>query len=180
MKILGMAGLALVCFLLALIVPIAATGNLPKLGQLVGRKPPEQPVELKEEPDQVTPLVRALRLREEKLDEREAQIKEEEERVRIMRADLEQLRTDLKDIQQQIGLSLQAADVDREERLQEVATSLSKMKPKNAAKTLDEWPPSDVAGIMLRIKDKERSKIFDEMTPDKAAVILQAIQEDVL
>jgi len=181
MRIIGLVGLGIVCFLAAVLVPVIATGNFSKegLAKLSGRGAPEAIVE-EEAPDDVTPLVRALRQREDGLAKREAKLKEDEERLKMMQADLDKLRAELKTVQAQITQALQAADVDKKARLEEVAKSLAEMKPQNAADTLKEWPPEDAANVLRLVKDKERGKILDSMDPEKAAIVLRAIQERVL
>lgn len=129
-------------------------------------------------------LSRAMKLREEELNKREAQLKLEEQRIQKRQADLEELQSQITTIQEQIQGSLKQAeaqkgsgDEERKERLQNVASSLSKMKATNAAKMLEEWTPEDAAEILMLTKDKERGKILDAMTPEKSAPILQAMQQ---
>lgn len=172
--------LPLVSFLATVVVLTVVTGNLSKekLQSVLG-KTDAKPAAVKQEqqPSESDVFARALKQRDEELKRREAKVREDEERVKKMQADLEQLRTELTTIQNQIQTALKSEDAKQKASLQDVALSLSKMKPTNAAETLSEWPPSEAADILRLIKDKERGKILDAMKPEKAAPLLKSLQE---
>lgn len=177
MKMILTAVVILAVFVGTIVGAMALTGNLTKerLERVVKGPPPPPPKE--ETPDDVGPWARALRDRETELDKREADLAEREKRVTQMLADLDELRTQVQDIQKQIRASLDAEDEDRGKRLDDIAKSLGQMKPANAAKTLDDWPVSDAADILRRVSERDRGKILDGMDPSKAAAILRALQE---
>ena len=179
MKTVALAALFIVSFAAALVTATALTGNLSKEGiaRLV-KGAPEVTAAPTEPADDLGPLTRALRAREEELAKREAAVKQREERVSQMEADLGQLRTEILEIQQQIQQAIDGEETNREKRVTEVATSLSAMKPDKAAKALDGWPDiADAADVLRRIKDRDRGKILDAMEPEKAALLLRKLQE---
>jgi flagellar motility protein MotE (MotC chaperone) len=163
----------LIAFATTVVACLALTGNLSKeqILKIVGKAPAaEQAGEApKEEAD---PYLRALQQREDALKKREAKLQESEAQIKKSQTDLDQLKTELEAVQKQIGDTLKNEDADAQKRISDVALSLSKMKPTNAAKTLDSWEAPDAAKVLRMVKDKERGKILDAMTPEKAATIL--------
>lgn len=152
---------------------LALTGNLSKeqMLKIVGKGPAAEQAEEtpKEEAD---PYLRALQQREEALKKREAKLQDNEAQIKKSQADLDQLKTELEAVQKQIGDTLKNEDADAQKRISDVALSLSKMKPANAAKTLDTWEAADVAKVLRVVKEKDRGKILDAMPPEKAAAVL--------
>jgi flagellar motility protein MotE (MotC chaperone) len=171
--LLAFAGTVTLCLFL--------TGNLSKekIEKIIGKKN-EQEVAPVAPGDVTDPYVRALKQREDELAKREARVQEEDERVKKSQADLEKLRADIETIQKEIGDTLAVEDSDQQKRVADVALSLSKMKPMNAAKTLDTWDVKESSKVLLLIKEKERGKILDAMTPEKAAAILLDLQSSKL
>ena len=176
---------ALIAFAGTVAAILAITGNLTQESLTKIVSPPPPPVETAPEakPDETDAVIRALQAREEDLNKREAAVKEEEDRLKKEQADLEVLRTQLVGIQQEIGKTIQAEDADHLKRVQNVALSLAKMKPAQAAKTLGTWSVQDVAKVLRFMKDKERGKLLDAIAsdqPEQAAKILLYLQNEKL
>ena len=179
MKLIIVMIVALVAFAGALVVAGKATGVLDALtrenvGKLISGKPEEEKPLSQEPRDDVVPLTRALKMREEELNKREESIRQQDAQIKKRQTDLEELQTQIKGIQEQIQQTVSVQDAVRNNRFQDVAMSLSKMKPANAAKILNDWPAEEIGGVLALIKEKDRGKILDAMTPEKAASALQA------
>lgn len=173
--------LVLAAFLAAILIPMGMSGKLTKesLDKLLGKeepKPEEGPAKASKEDI----LVRAIKDREEELDQREAKVREEEDRIRKMQSDLDQFRNELLTLQMQIQEMVKAEDSNRETRLKDVAQSLGKMKPANAAQTLSSWTPDDAADVLRLVKERERGRILDAMQPEQASMVLKSIQANRL
>jgi len=170
--------LALLVFAAALLVPVALSGNLNQQGfEKIFKKEEAAPPVAAPAPDPATPLLRAIKQQRENLDKREAKVREDEQRLQTMQADLDQLRDELQDILEQIQAKLSEEDTAQQQRLTEVALTLSKMKPRNAAETLKTFSAAEAAGVLRLVKDRERTKILDSMDQDQAALILKTLQE---
>jgi len=176
---------ALGSFAGAVLGPLALSGNLNQdgLNKLLGKPPVEKPGEAgapgaegAAPQGDVDPLVAALKAREEEIARREEEVRKQEESLRKMTADLEAMRDDLATMQTQIDEKIAREDDSRKERMQEVALSLAKMKPTNAAASLKSWSPEDAAAVLRLVKDRERGKILDAMG-ESAAPLLQVLQQ---
>ncbi|MBN2309308.1 MAG: hypothetical protein JXR94_10075 [Candidatus Hydrogenedentes bacterium] len=180
MKIIGLFVLALVSFVLTLVGALSATGNLSKEGleRLFEGRPAAAPAAAEKE-DELDPILRALKKREAAVKQREGELAEREQRLKLRERDLDEIRDELTQAYTQFVASLDEADDDYEVRLQEAATSIESMKPKNAAEVLRQWPPDEAARILAKVQERVRGKILDEMDPDKAALFLRALQERV-
>ncbi len=165
--------LPLVAFAGTVAVCLSLTGNLSKEGidKILGRAQPAKQTQEAAE-GQTDPYLRALQQREEDLKKREAKVQEDDARIKKAQTDLDQLRTEIEDLQKEIGDALKVEDAEQQKRVADVALSLGKMKPVNAAKTLESWDVQESAKVLRLVKDKERGKILDSMTPEKAAAIL--------
>lgn len=177
MKLIAYIVVPLIAFVGTVAACLAVTGNLSKEGieKILSRAPvaEETPAPAVQEAD---PYLRALQQREEELKKREAKVQEDDARIKKSQADLDQLRTDIEGIQKQIGAALKVEDAEQQTRLSDVALSLAKMKPTNAAKTLESWDAQEAAKVLQAVKDKQRGKILDAMTPEKAAAILTELK----
>lgn len=177
LKIIAYVLVPVVAFAATLVVCLALSGNLSKEGiqKLVSSPTAETSAETAPA-NEIDPLVKALQTREEDLNKRETQVREDEERVKKEQADLEALRTELQALQVKIGAAVKTEDAAQEKRIEDVALSLAKMKPKNAADTLSAWTVDDAAAVLRKVKDKDRGKILNEMTPEKASAVLLELQ----
>jgi len=180
MRIIGLIVLALTAFALTLVAALALSGNLNKEKLQQAFQKDTENVIPEEEPDPVAPWAQALKEKEEALNKREAELKEREAQLERERQGLIELKSELTAIQSRIDESLQATDTEQQAKRQEVADSLSKMKPANAAKILDDWVPDEAAEVLRLIQEKDRGKILDSLVlvnASKAAEILRIIQE---
>lgn len=180
LKLFALFLLVLISFVGTLACVMAATGNLSqeRVMQLVkGPDAEDEDAEESVPADDVGPLARALQAREKKLDEHEEALKRREERVRTMLEELQELRKDVEDLQKEIQQALDDEAVDQKVRIEDVAKSISSMKPTNAAALLDDWPPEDAARVLRLVKERDRGKILDAMAPTKAASVLRSLQE---
>ena len=177
MKTIGLLALTALVFVGTLAAALAVTGNLSREGfERILSGPP--PAEIAAPAvDEISPVLRALREREEALAQREAEAARQEEMLRIQQRDLDQMRIELADTLAKLKESLDAADEQRDERLAEVAKSFAAMRARNAAEALQGWPTEDAADVLRRVREKERGRILDEMDPAKASMILRSIQE---
>ena len=64
-------------------------------------------------------------------------------------------------------------------KLDKVTQSYAKMRPKNAAKILEDMNPKDAIEILQKLPARILSKILEKMDPDKAAMYTQMLQKDV-
>ena len=187
-KIIAIAVLAVLSFVGTLLGLMAISGHLSK-EQLKKVATPQKTLEAeaaKEKEaapppqDDAEPLARALQARDEDLKRREAKVQEDEARLKKLQADLETLRADVlrieTKIESEMKTSVAATDEADKTRLQDVAKSMGKMKPMNAADAMKEWSPQESAAVLRILKEKDRGKILDAMSPEKAASILQALQ----
>jgi flagellar motility protein MotE (MotC chaperone) len=127
--------------------------------------------------EQIPEIVKALNERDKDLTERETALKTEEKRIEETRAQLEELRTTLQDLVAEATKSLDQADSDKQERLQNVANSLGAMEPESAAQAIETWIPQDAAIVLQMIDEEVRGEILNAMKPDKSAAILIAMKE---
>ncbi|NUM53932.1 MAG: hypothetical protein HUU46_09840 [Candidatus Hydrogenedentes bacterium] len=127
--------------------------------------------------EQIPEVVKALNEREAELAEREAALKTEEKRILETRTQLEDLRTTLEGLVAEATKSLDAADSDKFQRLQNVANSLGAMEPESAAQAMESWLPNDAAIVLQMIDEEVRGEILNAMPPDKSASILTAMKE---
>ena len=182
MRALALIGVAVLVFLLTLVAAAGVSGNLTKesLSRLV-QGPPPKAVAQGAAQEATDPLARALSLRDwqVRLDEREDLLDDRETVLEQREAQLEDLQTDIRGMQTQLQVTLDAQDLERSERMNQVAASLAEMKPENAAKVLEEWPEVDDAAELLYrvVKEKDRGKILDKLDPRTASDLLRAIEE---
>jgi flagellar motility protein MotE (MotC chaperone) len=164
-----------------LAILLALTGNLngEGLDRIVNGPPPppEDPVDA---PDGLLDVAGALNEREMKLDEEKKALQQERKQLEMLQRQNGELRTELQQLITQVELMLDTADEDQQARVQAAADTIAAMDEKKAAPALSEWPPEQVAAILLLIDEDVRGGILDEMDsgdgPSKAAIILDEIQ----
>lgn len=172
-------GLALLAFAGSLAGVLAATGNLNReaLDKVMGKVPPEElAAEAAQEPDDLDPIARALKEREQSLDLRENDLREREDRVKTLEEDLRQVREELAQLLQQYEASLEQIDAAKEQARQDVAKLLEKMKPDQAADILAAKEPEEAVELLRLIPEKNRAKVIDKLDPEKASAIIDAMQ----
>jgi flagellar motility protein MotE (MotC chaperone) len=130
--------------------------------------------------EQIPEVVKALNERDKELTEREEALKTEEKRVEETRAQLAALRETLQGLVEEATKSLDQADSDKQQRLQNVANSLGAMaanEPIAAANVLESWMPKDAAIVLQLIDEEMRGEILSAMKPDRSAAILSAMKD---
>lgn len=178
MKIVLILVLAIAVFAGTLVGALAFTGNLSKEGmrRLTGQSRP--PAAAPAPVDDLDAVALEFRRREEKLRELEAKAQADADRARLAERDLDELRTEMRNLLDEMKTSLDEADTQREARLQEVADLLSGMDPQRAVQILSDYAPEEVIEIMKKFKrDRERTELLDAMEPSRAAAILRALKQ---
>ncbi len=177
MKILGIAVLAIVCFLVALVGPMAVTGQLNKdtLGLLFGEEDTSDPEKAGE--DDLGPLAAKLRTEQKRLQELDAKLNEEDARLTQRERIIDQALVEITQIQTEVATAMDALDEEQQAGIQSIAKSLEAMTAQNAAMDLQAMSPQEAARLLPLIKDRSRGKILDEMAADNRSLILQVMQE---
>ena len=177
LKILGIAVLAIVCFLAALIGPMAVTGQLNKdtLGLFFGDEETSAPVKAGE--DGLGPLAAGLRSEQKRLEEWDAKLGEEDARLTQRERIMDQALTEIEQIQAEISAAMDELDAEQLAGIQSIAKTMAAMSAKNAATDLQTMSPEEAARILPLIKDRNRGKILDEMDADKRSLIIQVLQD---
>lgn len=155
------------------------SGGFTKEGmqKLLGLEAPKAVEAAPPSEEQIPELIKALNERDKELTERENALKTEEKHVEEVRAQLDGLRSTLQDLVAEATKSLDKADSDKQQRLQNVANSLGAMEPEAAAVAMESWLPQDAAIVLQMIDEDVRGEILNAMTPDKAAAILTAMKD---
>ena len=180
MRIFVVLVMAIFAFVATVVGALYFAGGFTQEGlqRLLGVEPPK--VEQAAAPpsaEQIPEVVKALNERDAELTERETALKTEEKRIEQTRQQLDELRTTLQALVADATKSLDQSDSDKQQRLQNVASSLGAMEPESAAKAIESWLPQDAA-IVLQLMDEElRGEILNAMKPDKSAAILTAMKE---
>lgn len=164
-------------FMLAVVVPMAASGFLNKesIDTILGRTP-----ELEEsKPDPASALVKSLGEERERLKVWDAELKKREELLTLRETDLSTTLNEVKEIQASVMANMDSLDADQQAGIEEVAKTLSSMKPDNAAQDLEAMTPEQAAKLIPLISDRSRGKILDSMKDlQHRSLILQILQEN--
>jgi len=180
MKFILLIMIAILTFALALIGALAATGNLSKeaVEKMVGTKKEAPKTEEKVEPqDDVEPIAKALKERDEQLKQREAKVTEEEQRLKLEQQDISELRTELEQTLKQIMEHINTTDQGDEEALTKLSKTMAAMRPKNAADSIVGLAPEKAARVLRMMKEKESGKILDSMAPEQRALIMRSLTQ---
>ena len=178
MKLVMFGTLGLVSFVGALAGALAVTGNLSRetLDKVMGKE-----VALEEEavpPDQLGPLARDLNQLREQLEQQRAAQVEQEQRLKDREDALQVEGQRLDALVVQINADLDQKAALRETRLTTIATSVNKMKPKEAARALESLPEDEAAEILRNDSiAKNAGKIMSEMDAAILARILQHMRD---
>ena len=177
LKILGIAVLAIVCFLGAIIGPMAVTGQLNEdtFGALFGGEDASDPVKPGE--DDLGPLATKLRSEQKRLQEWDAKLGEEDARLTQRERIIDQNLSEIKQIQTEVVTAMDALDADQQAAIQSIAKTMEAMSAENAATDLQAMSPEEAARILPMIKGRNRGKILDEMDADQRSLILQVLQD---
>jgi len=176
-KIIAIAALSIAAFALGIVGPMALTGNLNKdtLDKLMGK---ESMLPEVEEVDDSGPLLAELKRERERLIAWEAELKNRDGLLVLREQEVFSSLDELEEIQKEVNATLDELDSKQEEGIKNVATSLSSMKPAEAAEDLESMTPEDAARLLPQIEDRKRGKILDAMEDQqKRALNLQIMQE---
>lgn len=173
-RILIPAALAFAAFLGAIVVPMALTGtlNVASLMRLLGQED-GAPASAAEVPDEIDALskslkaeLEAVRLRAERLAEREA-------RLDTRDAGLKELLREIETQEDALGTMMDALDADQEEGLNDLANILGEMDPEVAAGSIVDMDPERAAALLRLLPQKDSAKILDEIldAADRALIL---------
>lgn len=176
-KVVGFVGLALLAFVLAIVGSMAASGNLNRetLNRLIGRETATRTLVVEE--DVIGPVAQKLKEERENLNKKAADVEEREGQLNLREQALDETLKEIRRLQEQIAGDLDTMDAERAQSLEDVAKSLSKMTPGNAASSLESWPTEEAAEILRLIKERNRGKILDAMDQKRASLLLQTMAE---
>lgn len=177
LKILGVAALGIVCFLVAVIIPMAVTGNLNEetiTRLFAGEQPPEA---TRTADDYLGPLAAKLRAQQERLDEWDTRLAQEDVRLTQRERIVDETLTQITQIQTDVSAAMDALDTEQQAAILSIAKTMAAMTARNAAIDLEAMSPEEAARILPLIKDRNRGKILDAMAADRRSLILQVLQE---
>ncbi len=120
-------------------------------------------------------LLRMLRLKMAKINEREKELDEREEALRLLQRDIKDKIKELKDLQRKLEGPVKKKRFEEEARLQHLAGVYSSMDPVRAAALLDKLDEDTVTKLFAIMKSKKVAKILANMSPEKAARISQRL-----
>jgi len=159
-------------FIVALL--FAASGAL-RLGSGVGtalaRSDTEQPP-----PDQIAPvacetptaLAEALKLREDRVAEREAALQDRLAALALADEAVTRRMAGMAAVEQELRATLALADGAAEQDLQRLTAVYQAMKPKDAAALFDAMSPEFAAGFLARMTPETAAAILSGMSPETA------------
>ncbi len=170
-RIVLIAGIALLAFGAAIVVPIGLSGDLNAdgLGKILGRTPPAEPAEESEHKNPETDIASAwagrLRDEEERQRKRAAELDERENRLELQEDDLEEQQAYIAELQTDINTKLDRLDGEENTRLADAAKLIEGMKATGAAESLAAMKPEEAAEIVRRMKPgRNVGKIMDAFT----------------
>lgn len=163
-------------FLLAVVIPMAATGKLDKasIDKILGKEVVLEP----DEPDPANSLLVSLDAERERLKEWESKLSKREEFLNLREQELSSTLNEVTQMQESIAAAMDTMDEDQQKRMMEVAKTLGTMKPNNAADDLESMTPEQAARLLPMIDERARGKILDAMDDlQHRSLILQIMQE---
>jgi flagellar motility protein MotE (MotC chaperone) len=177
LKLVGMLVLFLVAFASTLVGLLAATGNLSQesLEAMLGKAQSSKGgVTGAEDVDSLTMQLKAERQR---VREREEELDRREKRLKMLQRDIEERRTELSSLLDEVKQGVSADEQNQDERLQDVVETVEGMESEKAAEVLGEWPVDEAAQILGLLNEKARGSILDAMDTDQVILILRALRE---
>jgi flagellar motility protein MotE (MotC chaperone) len=175
-KLIAMLTVIVAAFLMALVIPMAASGKLNKesLDKILGRTPEL----VEEEPDPASPLVVSLNEERARLTQWESDLTKRESLLALREGELSSTLSDVKAIQAEIAASMDELDEDQKKGMTQVASALASMEPENAAMDLESMTPERAAMLLPMIDEKVQGEILDAMTDAQhRSLIFQIMQE---
>jgi flagellar motility protein MotE (MotC chaperone) len=115
---------------------------------------------------------------------RRAEISREEERMTALKAALEAVKRELlsererlEELKREVEAQIERRDKVVDERLDQIAKVYQAMKPKEAAKTLEEMDDDMAVQILERISGRNIAKIFNTMPKDRVRELTRRLEE---
>lgn len=177
-KVIGILIAGVVVFVGTLAGALAMTGklNADTFAKLMGKEQPAHsaaPAPAQE----LGPLTTKMKEEQERLRAKEIQLNEWAAQLDQREAQLDQTLAEVTKIQEEVNTAVEQADEEHQARILQIARTMEKMDPKNAAVDLAAMTPEDAATIVLQINERSRGKILDEMMPEPRAQLLEVLQE---
>ncbi len=177
LKLVGMVVLFLIAFASTLAGLLAATGNLSQesLDALLGKAPP--PTASDAEAQDLDSLTLQLKAERQRVQERQEELDRREKRLKMLQRDVEERRTELSSLLDEVKQGVDADEQSQDQRLQDVVKTVEGMESEKAAEVLGEWPVDEAAQILGLLSDRARGPILDAMDTDQVILILRALRE---
>jgi flagellar motility protein MotE (MotC chaperone) len=176
MRIVGIAIAAIIVFLAAVLVPLALNGklNAGTIKKLSGVE--EKPAPPPDVNENLSPLTVKIKEEQERLHAWEKDLQDREDRLDQREELLDQTLAEVTKAQAEVKAGLGQLDEQHAAALQQIAKTMEKMEPTNAAIDLAAMSPEDAAKIVPLISDRNRGKILDEMQPKPRSELLSILQ----
>lgn len=123
----------------------------------------------------ITDLVAELRKREEQLRRKEQELRQKEEYLTQLERETEQKLKKLIAIQEEIKAFERQREKEKSTKLKSLVRIYESMKPRNAAKLLENLDENLVVEIISHMKTDLAANILSNMQPDKAVKISKAL-----
>lgn len=180
-KIIGILIAGVVVFVGTLAGALAMTGklNAETFAKLLGKEEAAHPTAAAPVQD-LGPLTTKIKEEQERQRAKEIELNEREAQLEQREAQLEQMLAEVTKLQEEVNAALGQVDEQHQAAILQIAKTMEKMDPKNAAMDLAAMTPEDASHIVLQITERSRGKILDEMMPEPRAQLLEVLQEKKL
>jgi len=121
--------------------------------------------------EELAGLLQALRDREAKVEQREADIAVQERSLTIAREEVERRLVALEKTEEQLRATLARADTAAEADVARLTTVYENMKPKEAAELFEQMEPEFAAGFLGRMRPDAAASIMAGLSPQAAYTI---------
>lgn len=119
----------------------------------------------------ITPLMLALREREERVAQQEAQITDRLHALRIAEETVEARLAELVTAEERLRETLAVADGATERDVAQLTTVYEQMKSKEAAAVFEEMDPNFAAGFLARMRPEVAASVLEGMDPRAAYAV---------
>lgn len=116
-------------------------------------------------------MLEAVRAREERLAQREAQIEDRGQALALARAEIDARLAALRAAEEKLASTLTLADEAADADVARLVTVYEKMKPKDAASLFGEMEPEFAAGFLARMKPEAAAQVMAGLEPKAAYTI---------
>lgn len=117
---------------------------------------------------QMSTLLNALREREARVSEREAQVGMRKKALDVAQVEIERRLDALQEAEEQLGATLAHAETAAEDDLARLTSVYENMKPKDAAALFGAMEPDFAAGFLARMRPDVAAKIMSGLDPQSA------------